>query len=70
MQNLFEDIKNAYPEEPLFDSLRDTDSVKSTRGILNSLRQNKELLDLYGIGALRDNEDLTVYLVKKIFFRI
>lgn len=62
-----EDIKNAYPEEPLFDSLRDTDSVKSTRGILNSLRQNKELLDLYGIGALRDNEDLTVYLVKKIF---
>ena len=25
------------------------------------------MLDLYGIGALRDNEDLTVYLVKKIF---
>ena len=38
-----EDIKNAYPEEPLFDSLRDTDSVKSTRGILNSLRQNKRI---------------------------
>lgn len=62
-----EDIKSAYPEETLFDSLKDPDSVKSTRGILNSLRQNKELLDLYGIGVLNNNENFTVYLVKKIF---
>lgn len=62
-----EDIKETYPDEPLFKDLKNPENLKATRGILSVLRENKELLDLYGISALESNENFTVYLVKKIF---
>ena len=62
-----EDIKKLYPEEDLFKNLVNPDSSKATRGILGIFRENRELLELCGQGILADNENLTVYLIKKIF---
>ncbi len=62
-----EDIKSAYPDESLFDSLINPTESKATRGILNSVRENNELLELYNQGVLKDKSNLTVYLIKKIF---
>lgn len=61
------DIKNAYPDEELFKELITTEQSKAKRGILNSIRENKELMELYGNSVLKDDSDLTVYLVKKVF---
>lgn len=62
-----DDIKSAYPEEKLFQDLINPLESRATRGILNSVRENDELLKLSGQGVLKDKENLTVYLVKKIF---
>ncbi|MBE7713116.1 MAG: hypothetical protein E7Z87_05175 [Cyanobacteria bacterium SIG26] len=62
-----EDIKKAYPTEPLFENLVDIEDTKATRGILNTYRINKDLLKLMDKGILKDKQDLTVYLVKKFF---
>lgn len=62
-----EDIKKLYPEEDLFKNIVNPDSSKATRGILGIFRENRELLELCGQGILADNENLTVYLIKKIF---
>ena len=60
-----EDIKKAYPDEPLFNALKDpSEKTKSTVGILHAIR---EMNDLYEDGVLQTKENLTVYLVKKIF---
>ena len=61
------DIKNAYPDEELFKELITTEQSKAKRGILNSIKENKELMELYGNSVLKDDSDLTVYLVKKVF---
>lgn len=59
------DIKEAYPNEPLFKDLKDpSEKTKSTVGILHAIR---EMNDLYEDGVLQTKENLTVYLVKKIF---
>ena len=62
-----EDIKKAYPQEKLFENLIDPIESHATRGILNSIRENDELLKLSDQGILKDKSNLTVYLVKKIF---
>lgn len=62
-----EDIKNAYPDEQLFKDLINPLESRATRGILNSLKENDELLKLSGQGVLKDKSNLTVYLVKKVF---
>ena len=62
-----DDIKSAYPEEKLFQDLINPLESRATRGILNSVRENDELLKLSGQDVLKDKENLTVYLVKKIF---
>ena len=62
-----EDIKSAYPEEPLFADLINPNQSKARRGILNCLKENEELLALGNQGVLKDKSNLTVYLVKKIF---
>ena len=62
-----EDIKKAYPNEPLFKNLVDIEDTKATRGILNTYRTNKDLLKLMDKGILKDKQDLTVYLVKKFY---
>lgn len=62
-----EDIKSAYPDEPLFKDLINPNQSKAKRGILNSVKENEELLALGNQGVLKDKSNLTVYLVKKIF---
>ena len=61
------DIKRLFPDETLFKNLIDPEQSKATRGILGIFRENKELLELCNQGILLNNENLTVYLVKKIF---
>ena len=61
------DIQNRYPEEELFQNLISPNDSKATRGILGTYRENKDLLEMCNQGILESNEDLTVWLVKKIF---
>lgn len=63
------DIKRIFPheEEPLFDYLKDPIETKATRGILSTYRENRQLLDMFGKDILESKENLTVYLVKKIY---
>ncbi len=61
------DIKGVYPEETLFNELIDPLQSNARRGIIQCIRENDELLKLSGEGPLKDNENFTVYLVKKIF---
>ena len=61
------DIKNYFPDEELFSDLIEPENSKATRGILQSFKENAELLALSGDSILKDNSDFTVYLVKKVF---
>lgn len=60
-------IQALFPDEELFKDLKSPDSSRATRGILGTYRENKELLGLYNRSVLANGEDLTVWLVKKIF---
>lgn len=62
-----QDIKKFFPDEELFTDLKNPSQSKATRGLLNSVKENKELFDLYDIDALKDKKNLTVYLVQKVF---
>lgn len=62
-----EDIKKHFADEPLFAELKNPEDTKATRGILNSIKENKELIELYDKGILKDKKNLTVYLVQKVF---
>lgn len=59
-------IKDSF-DEPLFNDLKDPSESKATRGILGVFRENKELLELCNQSILSSGENLTVWLVKKIF---
>ena len=61
------EIKEAFPDEELFNDLKDAKDSKATRGILGTYRENKDLLDMDNRSILASKEDLTVWLVKKIF---
>lgn len=61
------DIKKYFESEELFSDLIEPEQSKATRGILQSLKENSELLALSGESILKDNTDFTVYLVKKVF---
>ena len=65
-QNI-DEIKNLYPDEPLFERLINPEDTKARRGILQSAKEDEELLKLSDTGILKDKSNLTVYLVKKIF---
>ena len=62
-------IQTAFPKEKedLFTTLQDPSESKATRGILGVYRQDKELLEMEDRDILADKENLTVWLVKKIF---
>lgn len=62
-----DDIKKAYPNEPLFEFLMNPEQTLATRGIISCFNSNKELLEISDEGALKDKTNLTVYLVKKVF---
>ena len=59
-----DDIKGIYPE---FADLKNPEESRATNGILYSMRENAELLELMGQDTLKDKSNLTVYLVKKIY---
>ncbi len=60
-------VQTAFPEEELFTELKESDETKATRGILGIYRENKELLKVCEQGILNNNENFTVWLLKKIF---
>lgn len=60
-------IKEKFPEEDLFQELKEPSESKATRGILGIYRQNKELLELCQKDILANGENLTTWLVKKIY---
>ena len=58
-----EDVKEMFPNEPLFADLKTLETIRPKGGYLFQLRA-------YGLGnkaVLKSEEDLTVYLLKKIF---
>lgn len=61
------EIKSEFKDEDLFKELKDPSKSKATRGILGVFRENKELLEMYDKSILESKENLTVWLVKKIF---
>ncbi len=62
-----EDIKGLYPNEPLFKSLIDPQKSAAPTGIFKAVKEYEEILALDNKGVLKSKENLTVYLVKKIF---
>lgn len=63
------DIKEIFPDEPLFKNLIEPQESKTGNGIIGLIKQDEEILALSGQSVLKDNIDLTTYLVKKDFFR-
>ena len=63
------DIKRLFtdPDEKLFQNLIDPEETKAKRGILSTYRENRQLIELCNKDILESKENLTVYLVKKIF---
>lgn len=59
-----EDVKEMFPEEPLFNDLKTLNTLRSPSGYLYELRY---LCDKNNKNALKSGEDLTVYLLKKIY---
>ena len=63
-----DDVKEMYPSEPLFSNLISTSNTKATRGILFDIRYLKDTLAEENQTVLKTtDEDLSIYLVKKIF---
>ncbi len=58
-----EDVQNFFPDEELFIYLEKAKDTKATSGILGIYREFKELYD----SVLKNGEDLTLYILKKIF---
>lgn len=65
--NTIEEVKKLFPEEDLFKGLIEPNQTKATRGILQSLKENEEILALSEQGILKDNTNLSIYLLRKIF---
>ena len=59
-----EDVKAAFPQEKLFMNLK---SLKDTKASIGLLAIYREFKDLYEEGILKNGQDLTVYLLAKIF---
>lgn len=61
-------IKSLFPEdEELFANLKEPGEIKSTRGILGVFRENRELLEMCDQSILKNKENFTVWLVRKVF---
>lgn len=61
-----EDVKDAYPDEPLFQSLRTVNETKPSTGILLLLKWDAQTSNT-PIFKDKENKDLTVYLLKKVY---
>ena len=58
-------VKELFPNEPLFTDLKTVDETNATNGILYTFRENKELLEMFGKSILKNKEDLTLWILKK-----
>lgn len=65
--NTLDDIKRDFPDENLFKELINPEESKARRGIIKCIKENKELLELSGEGVLKNKENFTIYLLKKVF---
>ena len=54
-----EDIKKDFPDEELFSDLKNPEDSAAKRGILNSVKENKELIELYDKGVLKDKKNFS-----------
>ena len=57
------DVKELFPDEPLFKNLKSLDEINPRRGYLHDLKVLQD--DNYR--ALKSKEDITIYLLKKIY---
>jgi len=62
-----EDVQRAFPDEELFEDLKEPFDTKATRGILRLIKEDQELLELSDSGILKDKSNFTIYLLKKVF---
>ena len=62
-----DEIKQAYPDEELFSELKPSSDNKAKRGILYDIKLMSDDLKQGGESVLPNDEDLSVYIVKKIF---
>ena len=62
-----DDVKELYPDEVLFSNLKTVGQTVAKTGFLYEARLMKPDLEAEGSGILQSEEDLTVYLLKKIF---
>lgn len=62
-----DDVKCAYPDEPLFESLKNLEDTKPSRGFLCDAKLLKNDIEASGESVVLDEQSLTVYLLKKIF---
>ncbi len=62
-----DDVKALFPDEPLFEDLKSINENKAKRGILYDMKIIQKDLENEGSSILKNGEDLTVYLLKKIF---
>lgn len=62
-----EEVKEAFPDDGFFDNLINPTESKAKRGIISSIKENAELLALSDQGVLKNKENLTIYLTKKVF---
>ena len=59
-----DDIRDIYPE---FKDLKNPEESKAKTGLLYTARDNAELLGLMDAGILKNKENLTLYLTRKIY---
>ncbi len=62
-----DEVKELYPDESLFADLREVSETKAKTGFLYEARIMEPDLEAEGSGILQSGEDLTVYLLKKVF---
>ena len=62
-----DEIKQAYPDEELFSELKSSSENKAKKGLLYEIKIMSDDLKKGGETVLPDDEDLSVYIVKKIF---
>lgn len=58
-----EDVKEMFPDEPLFANLKTLETIRPKQGYLRDLR----MVETKNNEVLSSGEDLTVYLLKKVF---
>ena len=62
-----QDVKDMYPDEPLFEDLRPFSETKARRGTLFLLRWNAQIDNTPIFRDTRKYKDLTMYLLKKVY---